>query len=256
MRIITIIQARLASTRLPNKILKKLKPGKSALECMIKRVSGSSLVTDIIVATTENPIDQKLISYLKKIGQKYFVGKEDDVLDRYYQAARAVGAQSSDIIVRLTSDCPVIDPRVIDTVINRYLKGGYDFVTDSLEPYSYPDGMDVEVFSFKNLKKAWREAVLPSHREHVTFYFWQNPKLFKIYYVKNNKNLSGYRLTLDYKEDYLLLKKIYGHFNDYDFAMQDILDYLDANPDIRNINSEAKRNAGWQSALKKDKEFR
>lgn len=254
MKIIAIIQARLGSTRLPNKVLKELLPGESVLNCMLYRVKKSKLINYIIVATTKNQKDRKLVSYLEKIGQKYFVGKEDDVLDRYYQAARAEGAQSSDIIVRLTADCPVIDPKIIDTVIGRYLDGGYDFVSNSLEPYSYPDGMDVEVFSFKNLKRARREAVLPSHREHVTFYFWQNQNIFKINYVKNDKNLSDYRLTLDYQEDYLLLKKIYEHFKNYDFTMQEIIDYLDINPKIKDINSSAKRNAGWQSALGEEKD--
>lgn len=245
----------MGASRLPNKVLFELLPGKTIIDCMVERVKRAKLVDEIIIATTDNPKDIPLIEYLKKIGQKFFVGDENDVLDRYYQAAKNYGAGEEDAIIRLTADCPVIDPNNIDRLLNIYLGGKYDFISNSLDPYSWPDGMDVEIFSFKNLEKAWREAKLPSHREHVTFYFWQNPEIFRIYYDKNEKNLSGYRLTLDYQEDYLLLKKIYEHFKDrnFDFTMREIIDFLDANPDIRDINSEAKRNAGWQSAFEKDK---
>jgi len=258
-KVYAIIQARMGAIRLPDKVLLELLPGKTVIDCMIDRVKRAKLVDVIIIATTENPKDKKLIEHLESINQKYFVGDENDVLDRYYQTAKQYGARPDDIIIRLTADCPVIDPSNIDKLIKIYLDNKYDFVSNTLEPYSWPDGMDVEIFSFGNLEKAWQEAKLPSHREHVTFYFWQNTEKFKIYYDKNERNLSGYRLTLDYKEDYELLKKIYEHFNaqgkNGDFSTQDIINFLDTNPDIRSINSEAKRNAGWQSALAKDKEL-
>lgn len=257
MRIIAIIQARLGSTRLPEKVLLELLPGKNSLEGMIERVKMSKLSGKIIVATTNSPADKKLVKFLERIGQPYYAGDEQDVLDRYYQAAKAFGAKPDDVIVRLTGDCPVIDPEIIDLVIGRYLKGGYDFVSNSLAPYSYPDGMDVEVFSFKDLVKAWREAILPSQREHVTFYFWQNSQLFKIFYCQSPTNFSSYRLTLDYPEDYELLKAVYGNLykNDHNFSMKDIIQYLDDNPEIKKINAAIVQNAGWQSAFEKDKKI-
>jgi len=254
MKKFAIIQARMGASRLPNKVLLELLPGKTVLECMVERVKRAKLVDEIIIATTNNEKDLPLIEYLKNKGQKFFVGEENDVLDRYYQSAKNFGAKNDDAIIRLTADCPVIDPANIDRLLETYLKGEHDFVSNSLEPYSWPDGMDTEIFSFKNLERAWKEAKLPSHREHVTFYFWQNPDKFKIYYDKNEKNLSMYRLTLDYQEDFELLKTIYEYFKDrhFDFEMKEVIDFLDANPKIKEINSEAKRNAGWQSALDKD----
>ncbi len=252
MKNVAIIQARLGSTRLPNKVLMELLPGKTALECMIERVKLAKNIDRIIVATTNSEKDAPLKSFLNNIGIDSFAGDEDDVLDRYYKAALKF-CNNDDIVVRLTGDCPVIDPRIIDLVIDNYKRTGADFCSNSLEPYSFPDGMDTEVFSFGVLKRAWENAVLPSHREHVTFYIWQNPDIFKIFYVRNNKDLSGFRLTLDYREDFLLLQKIYKHFENKNFSMSDIIVYLEQNLDIKNINSEAVRNSGWQSALEKDK---
>ena len=247
MSVIAIIQARLGSSRLPDKVLLELLPNKTVLKCMLDRVKKAKLIDDIIVATTNNPKDKKLVKYLEKINQQYFVGDEDDVLDRYYQTAKKYCTSKNDIIVRLTADCPVIDPVIIDKVIQQYLNNDFDFVSNALEPYTYPDGMDVEVFSFGNLEKAWKEAKLPSHREHVTFYFWQNPKIFRIYYYKNERNLSEYRLTLDYPEDYKLLKIIYKYLykKNKKFTLEDIINFLNQNPKIKNINTEIKRNTGW-----------
>lgn len=256
MATIAIIQARLGSTRLPQKVLLPLTPGHTALSCELARVKQAKLIDKILVATTTSPADQKLIEYLDAIGQEYFAGSEDDVLDRYYNAALDFEAKASDTIVRLTADCPVIDPKIIDQVVGIYLHGGFDFVSNSLQPYSYPDGMDVEVFSFRSLEKAWREAVLPSHREHVTFYFWQNPKLFKIYYHKNSTDLSKFRLTLDYPQDYELLKKVVEHFAQrLDCRMDEIITFLDQHPEIKQINANLVQNAGWQSSLSEDQKF-
>lgn len=256
-KIFAIIQARMASTRLPGKILMELLPGKNVLECMLERVSRSKFINKIVVATTNNPKDKKLVDFLKSIRQEYFVGSENDVLDRYYHAAKKNVSSEKDILVRLTSDCPVIDPEIIDAVIESYFDNNCDFASNTLFPYTFPDGMDTEVVSFKNLEKAWREAVLPSHREHVTFYFWQNPKLFRIFYYKSPKDRSSYRLTLDYPEDYQLLKNIYQNLYGAkkDFNLEDIIKYLDANPKIKNLNATIARNAGWRTSFKQDKKF-
>src|SRR3989344_3454030 len=239
--IIAIIQARMSSTRLPGKVLMDLAPGVSVLEFMLERISRSKEITKTVVATTENPNDKALIERLEKMDQPYFVGSEDDVLDRYYQAAKKFGAKSGDIIVRITSDCPVIDPEIIDKTIRFYKEGNFDYATNNREPYVYPDGMDTEVCSFDALERAWKEATKPSHREHVTFHFWQHQKEFKIGQYGNEKpNQGDYRLTLDYPSDYELLKRAGEHFSPRrDFTMQEIIDFLDANPEIKALNADA-----------------
>lgn len=254
--VLAIIQARLGSTRLPGKVLLPFGASATALSFMIERVGRAKTIDEIIVASTTTAEDQKLAEYLEKLGVKYFLGSETDVLDRYYQAAKQFCQSPDDVIVRLTGDCPLIDGAVIDEVVKTFFDNDYDFVSNSLEPYSYPDGMDVEVFSFKNLERAAREAKLPSHREHVTFYFWQNPKKFKIYYIQYPKNLSHYRLTLDYPQDYEILNKIREHFERQgtrNFHMEDIVNFLEIHPEIAQINAGIKQNVGWAPSLAEDK---
>ena len=245
-----IIQARMSSTRLPGKVLKELVPGMTALEYMLKRVSRSAELDTIIVATTENPADLAIAEKMKVIGQSYFIGSENDVLDRYYQAALAAGAKEGDTIVRLTSDCPLHDPAVIDEVVRFFKRGDYDYAENCIEPYTYPDGMDTEVFSFASLKKAWKEAQKPSHREHVTFYFWTNPKIFRLGRYENpKKGQADYRLTLDYPSDYELISKVAQHFAPrMDFTMDEIIEFLDAHPEIKSLNKDVMRNAAHKMA--------
>ncbi len=250
MSTIAIIQARMSSTRLPGKILKELVPGTTALEYMLTRISYATLLDKIIIATTENSSDVVIVEKVKGIGQSYFVGSENDVLDRYYKAALDTGAKKGDVVVRLTSDCPLHDPAVIDEVIKFFKSGDYDYAGNALEPYMYPDGMDTEVFTFDALERAWKEATMPSHREHVTFYFWKNPGLFKLgHYENQKKGQADYRLSLDYPSDYELIRKVAEHFApSIDFTMDDILAFLDANPEIKNLNASVSRNAAHKTA--------
>ena len=250
MSTIAIIQARMSSTRLPGKILKELVPGTTALEYMLTRISHATLLDKIIIATTENSSDVVIVEKMKGIGQSYFVGSENDVLDRYYKAAIGAGAQHGDIIVGLTSDCPLHDPAVIDEVVRYFKSGDYDYAENALEPYTYPDGMDTEVFTFDALERAWKEATKPSHREHVTFYFWKNPGLFKLGHCENPKaGQADYRLSLDYPSDYELISKVAQHFAPrMDFTMDDILEFLDAHPEIKNLNANVSRNAAHKTA--------
>lgn len=167
--ITAIIQARMGSTRFPGKVLKEIL-GKSILWHLISRIEKAKLINEIVIATTKNEIDRPILKFAEENGIKSYAGSEEDVLDRYYQAAKKF---SADPIVRITADCPLMDPEVIDSVVQFYLDNKYDYVANTLEPITFPDGMDVEVFSFKNLEKIWKEAILPSQREHVTFYFWK-----------------------------------------------------------------------------------
>ena len=256
MTVTAIIQARMGSNRLPGKVLLPLDNERTALECMIDRVSQSALIDKIVVATTELSGDDEIESLCKLRSWFFERGSEHDVLGRYWQSAKKY-CKPKDIVVRLTSDCPVIDPHIIDLVINTYKIGNYDFVSNSLEPYSYPDGMDVEVFSYELLENAAKVAILPSHREHVTFYFWQNPQLFSIKYLKSKRDLSRYRVTLDYDTDYIALQHIYKNFSPRrDFTLDEIILFLDSKPELLFLDGREVRNAGWKGALKNDEHFK
>jgi spore coat polysaccharide biosynthesis protein SpsF len=251
MKTFAIIQARMGSTRLPGKILLDIGPGVSVLDCMLARVAACKEIDTTIIATTTNEKDQVLVDYLTERNIPQYVGSEEDVLDRYYQAAKAHGAKEGDVIVRMTSDCPLIDPKVADTTVRFFKDGDYDYASNNLEPYTYADGMDTEVFSFETLERAWKEAVTPAHREHVTFYMWKNPDIFKIgQYVNPKEGQQAYRLTLDYQEDLDVLSDVYTHLYPTNplFTMEDILFYLDEHPEIKKINTDVERNASWKAA--------
>ena len=250
--ITAIIQARMGSTRFPGKVLKEIL-GKSILWHLISRIEKAKLITEIVIATTKNDIDQPFLKFAEENGIKSYAGSEEDVLDRYYQAAKKF---SADPIVRITADCPLMDPEVIDSVVQFYLDNKYDYVANTLEPTTFPDGMDVEVFSFKNLEKIWKEAILPSQREHVTFYFWQNPGKFSVGRYDLPEDMSKYRLTLDYPEDLTLIRIIFRELypQNNQFDLDDIIQFLRDNPKLLKINSHLKRNASWQRAFEKDKQ--
>lgn len=216
--IVAIIQARTGSTRLPNKVLADIE-GKSMLAHIIERVKASS-VDKVIVATTTNPQDEPIVDIAKQYGVDYFLGSEHDVLDRYYNAATRFRADS---IVRITADCPLIDPHVIDKIVQAYLKGNYDYVTNVIKR-TYPDGLDTEVFSYSALQKAWLEATLPEDREHVTLYVWKRPDLFNHYSVEQDKDLSRLRWTVDTQKDLDFVRDVYKCLGRRGiFYMEDIL---------------------------------
>lgn len=245
----------MGSSRLPGKVMMPLHGQRTALECMLERSGQATLIDMVVVATTELAADDCIADWLAEKEIPFVRGSEQDVLSRYWLAAQTF-AEPGDTIVRLTSDCPVIDPRVIDRVVGAYKEGGFDFVSNSIEPYSYPDGMDVEVFSYELLERTQREAVLPSHREHVTFYMYQTG-LFSVRYVQSAENLTMYRLTLDYPEDYELLKAVYSHFAPRsDFSLEEIIDFLVVHPDLLSLDGRVVRNAGWKNALDKDEQFK
>jgi len=203
----TIIQARTGSTRLPNKIFKEV-DGKPIIKIQYGRVKKSKLLKKIIIATTTNSKDESVIKFCQKNNIDYFRGPENDVLTRYYECAKKYKLS---IIVRLTSDCPLIDPYVIDEVIKTYLSNNYDFIANTVptETSKWPDGSDVEIFSFKSLENAYFNCKDIFFREHVTFYFWKlKKKLFKTFQLDNDEDLSKYRYTIDYEEDLMLIKEI------------------------------------------------
>ena len=240
------------SSRLPGKVLMQVKD-KPLLLHMYQRVIDANEIDEVIIATSNQKSDEDIVKFCQSNKIIYFCGNLDDVLDRYYHAAKITDAT---IVVRLTGDCPIIDPKVIDSVVSVYKNENYDFVANTAPPdgITYPEGMDVEVFSMSALKKAWNEAKKPSEREHVTFYFWKNLDKFKCFRTDLTYNRSNYRLTVDYLEDFILVSKIIEalYSKDMIFSMNDALDFLDQNPDIYEINSKIESFSGWEPSIIKD----
>lgn len=226
----------MASSRLGEKVIMDIL-GKPLLQHMIERLQHSKYLEDIIIATTTSEKDDRIVDLCEKIGVKTFRGCEDDVLDRYYNATKQYGVN---IIVRMTSDCPLIDPKITDRVIKYYLdnRDKFDFVSN-MHPPTFPDGLDVEVIPFKTLEKAWKEAKKPHEREHVSPYIWDNPEIFRIGNVAHTEELHlKERWTLDYKEDYLFIKRVFEELYPLKkiFYMEDILELLNKKSEIRRIN--------------------
>jgi len=240
-KVLCIVQARMGSTRLPGKVL-KIVEGKSLLEHLIDRLKYAKRINKIVIATTVNRKDDAIVDLCKRIKIDWFRGSEEDVLDRYYQCARKYKAK---IIIRVTSDCPVIDPEIIDKMIDCYFKNKdeVDYLSNVIPVRTYPLGLDVEIFSFSSLKRAWKEAKKQPDREHVTPYIYMHPKNFKIYNFKDRKNYSKYRWTVDTQEDLNLIKEIYSHLYKPDriFLYRDILKLFEENPTLANINKNVKQ---------------
>ncbi|OGZ18334.1 MAG: acylneuraminate cytidylyltransferase [Candidatus Nealsonbacteria bacterium RBG_13_38_11] len=250
MKIDAIFQVRMGSTRLPGKMFKKIM-GKPLLWHVIQRVKASRLVNRIILAMTEEKKDDRIVKFAKKMRLLYYRGSTDNVLDRVYQAAKKFG---SDIIVRITPDDPFKDPQIIDEFISYFLKNKFDYVSNTVRP-TYPEGLDIEVFSFLALKKAWPEAKKSSEKEHLTPYIWKNPKKFKIKNLTLKKNLSSLRWTIDYQKDLEFAREVYKKLYPKKkiFLMQDILNLLNEKFDFPKINQGIVYHEGYLKSLKQDK---
>jgi len=232
MKIVAVIQARMGSTRLPGKALKDIH-GRSMLARVVRRAGRSALIDKLVVATTEKKADDAIVSECDSLGISCFRGSEDDVLDRYYQAARAFSADS---IVRITSDCPLIDPEIIDRVVQAFLDNGPDYASNTIES-TYPRGLDVEAFTFDALKKAWCDASADFQHVHVTPYVYQHPEQFKILSVSGGENWSNYRWTVDTREDLKLVRAVYEMIDrdDY-FSWRDVLELFRKEPNLAELN--------------------
>jgi spore coat polysaccharide biosynthesis protein SpsF len=242
----------MGSSRLPGKVLHRVM-GRPLLGYLLDRLRLSRRLDTLVVATSTLEQDRPIHAFAEAESLPAFTGSEDDVLDRYYRAAEHY---EIDPIVRITADCPLMDPRVVDLVIDRFLEGGTHYVSNTAPlPATYPDGMDVEVFSFAGLQQAWREAAKPSEREHVTFFLWQQPERFKVTRVDHMPDWSEYRLTVDYAEDLPLVEAVLKKFlpRDPGFSVDEIIRFLEANPAIKALNAGIKRNQGWASAFERDR---
>lgn len=240
MKTVIIIQARTGSSRLPNKVLMPL-AGAPLLQRMVERVRCIRSDASLIVATTTDVSDEPIRMHCRTIGVECFSGHPTDLLDRHYQAALTADA---DAVVKIPSDCPLIDPSVIDRVLKKFRSDGgrFDFVSN-LHPATYPDGNDVEVMTMASLEMAWKEARKEFEREHTTPYLWDNPDLFRIGNVEWETGLDlsmSHRWTIDYPEDYAFLRAVYDSLwtkPETPFTIRDILRFLGSHPEIHAINS-------------------
>lgn len=229
------MQARYGSSRLPGKILKEI-CGKTILEHDVERLKLVPNIDEIVIATTTEKQDDKIVNEAKKLNVKYFRGSENDVLSRYYLAAKE---NKADIVIRITSDCPCIDYYILEDMINIFMKeiANVDYMSNILER-TYPRGYDIEIFKFSALKKAFLMADKEYEREHVTPYLYNLDNNFKRLSYKNDKDYSRYRVTVDTKEDFEVIKLIYeGLFNKKGyFLLNDVIDFLEKRPYIVKIN--------------------
>ncbi len=236
MKIVAIIQARMKSTRLPGKVLKDI-CGRTMLARVVCRTQRAKLLDEVIIATTVGAADHAIVSECKRLGMPVFRGSELDVLDRYYGAALAHGAE---VIVRITSDCPLIDPEIIDKVIHTFLKEKADYASNTIVR-TYPHGLDTEVMANAALARAWREATEPYQREHVTPYIYQNPQLFRLISLANEVDYSYHRWTVDTPEDLELVRAVYSRIDSDSSSWQDVLKIFEREPDLIEINRHIKQ---------------
>ncbi|MAZ07570.1 MAG: glutamate-1-semialdehyde aminotransferase [Rickettsiales bacterium] len=238
MKIIAIVQARVDSVRFPEKVLKKI-GNKTIIEILLSRLSRSKFLDKIVVATSREKIDEKLVKHVKQLNYEIFKGSKHDVLDRYYKAAKKFKAN---VILRVTGDCPLVDHELVDNIIKKFQNSNHDYISNCLKP-TYPDGMDLEIFSFKALKNAYLKCKSPMDREHVTPYFYKYDK-FKILNIENNVNYSNLRWTIDEEADFEVLKRIFKSFKNYAFSWKKVLKLVNKKPSIFKYNSHLKRNHG------------
>lgn len=246
--VVAIVQARMSSTRLPGKVMKGI-AGRPMLWHVVNRLKASSLIDEIVIATTTGPEDDIIEEWCKLGGTGFSRGSLDDVLDRYFQAASMFRART---VVRITSDCPLVDPELVDKAIEKFGEGGFDHVSVDA---SFPDGLDAEVFSFDALKKAHQEASLASEREHVTPYIWKNPQLFSLCKIKSSVDLSSMRWTVDDERDLKLVTEIYEGIGAGErvFHMDEVLGFLKKKPEVLKINAATARNEGYAKSLRQDR---
>ena len=248
--IATIIQARMGSTRMPGKVLMDL-AGKPVLWHIVTRLQRAAQLDSIWVATTIVHDDDRIEEACRNWNVPVFRGSHDDVLSRYYECAKRIGMQrdKEDYIVRITADCPFVDPSIVDILIEKAVHGDYDYVSNT-DPPTFPDGLDVEVFRFQVLETAVKEAWLNSEREHVTPYIRMN-KAFLKYNFSRTPDLSNIRLTFDTREDYQMIAMIYDalYREGEIISLNDVLKLLDSRSDILAINAQYKRNEGYEKSL-------
>ncbi|WP_246281318.1 glycosyltransferase family protein [Saccharibacillus qingshengii] len=234
LKIVAIIQARTSSSRLPNKVMRTL-VDRTVLGHVIMRCKAIPSVNEVVVATSDLQEDDIISLEAEKYEVSCYRGSLTDVLDRYYQAAKA---SKADVVVRITSDCPLLDPEISEKVIKDFLIGDYDYVSSGLSG-TFPRGLDTEVFTVAALQRAYKEAALEYEHEHVTPYLYQRPELFKIKAYHNEIDQSQYRLTLDTIEDWELIHRIYQHlYQNQIFNLNAILQLFEKHSELPLLNAD------------------
>jgi len=232
LKIVAIVQARMGSTRLPGKVLEDL-AGATVLARCVNRLKRSKLIHEVLVATTDRAADDAIVAECRRIPVGVSRGDQEDVLDRYFRAAQLARA---DVVVRITSDCPLIDPEVTDKTIAAFVEAQPDYASNVVER-TYPRGLDTEVMTFAALSRAWQEARKPYEREHVTPYITENPAIFKILSVKAEADYSGHRWTVDTPEDLEFVRAVYERLGGGDeFSGRDVLLLLEREPGLVELN--------------------
>jgi len=242
----------MGSTRFPGKVMMKLDEKFTVLDYVIRQLGHSKSLENIIIATTYLEQDDVIVQYASNNGLAYFRGEPLDVLDRYYKCAKEF---SLDTIVRMTSDAPFLDPTIVDKVISKFQETSCDFASNNITR-TYPIGIDAEIFSWKVLEKTWKEAELPSEREHVTTFMKKNKEIFKLYNLENNQKIPIYRLAIDRKEDLKFLRAIAANITKQPILMEDIYELFLQKPEILDLcNDKMSRVEGYNKSLKDDEEF-
>lgn len=253
LKYVAMIQARCGSKRLPNKVMKDL-CGKPNLQWVIERVKRSKCIDEVVVVTSIEKNNLPLVKLCAEMGIRVFIGSEDDVLDRYYQAAKLL---EPEYVVRITADCPLFDWRYLDMAIEQ-IGEDIDYMAQLTE--SFPDGEDIEIIKYAALKKSWKKAKMASEREHVTLYIKNHPELFQIQNLECPiKGIGNKRWTLDEEEDYQLINMVYCYFIEQgkeDFVTEDVLNFLSRNPKVEYLNIQYMRNEGLAKSLENDRVLR
>lgn len=237
MKVVALVQARLGSSRLPGKVLKDL-GGEPLLAWCVERARRASTVTQVVVATTDDPADDPIVEFCAARGYDCFRGSQFDVLDRFYQAARHYAAE---VVVRITADCPFIDPDLIDLTVQEFWRSGADFAANRLPPpwkRTYPIGLDTEVCSMAALERAWKESTQKFEREHVMPYFYDEDGRFKIHVLHHDPDYGSLRWTVDTPQDLELLRAVAGRFaGRMDFSWREVLALFQREPELARINA-------------------
>jgi len=243
-----IIQARMNSTRLPGKTLMQIDSYGTMLDYVIKQSSDSKIIQKVIIATTTLENDTPIVNHLKKFNVEVFRGDPENVLSRYYYCALKF---KIDPIVRITADCPLIEPSIIDKVIEKFQTGEYDYVSNN-KPRTFPYGMDVEIFSFKTLEIAWKNSKLNSEKEHVTPFIYKNPNKFNIGHLTNSLDISDIRITVDRENDINLIREIAKKIKNRPIRLENIIELKKFFPNIFMINQNYVTDEGYIKSLEND----
>jgi len=244
LRTVAIVQARMGSTRLPGKVLMDI-GGQSVLQRVVRRLARALLVTQTVVATTTSPADDAVVAEAERLEAGFFRGSEHDVLGRYLGAANVF---SADVVVRITSDCPLMDPEVTDEVIHAFFTNQADFAFSDVTG-GFPRGLDVEVCSVEALRTAAQFADSPYQREHVTPIFYERSDLFRTSRIRAERDFSHYRWTLDTPEDLCLIRAIYSQFSNREhFTWREVADLMERSPELSNINSHVVQKSAYEVA--------